>query len=359
MARSISAGNFLTLAAAPISAAPCTIACWFNPTSAATAGVLATVDDGTTGNEAFTIRKQATGLLSAQVMAGGASSVANTSASYSAGSWQHACAVFASATDRRVFLNGGSKGTNATSRTPGTLGKTNIGQTSAAGVQYAGDAAEVAIWNVALADGEVALLAAGRSPTVVQPAALVAYWRIPGNASPEPPTVGANSLSLSGSPGKAGSDPTVDNPMSLAVAALSSVSNAGAALSATTTIAAVSSFSASLDAIAAVVASAPVVGGRRIIMPDGQIRRARDDREFRALISQALSTIPEEEAQPEELPKRGPKPMLAKPVIRAVADSLKARTDAEIAWRDVLEEARRVRDQSDEEALITILAALA
>jgi hypothetical protein len=45
--------------------------------------------------------------------------------------------------------------------------------------------AEVGIWNAALTDAEVAILALGYSPDQVRPASLVEYWKLIGRNSPE------------------------------------------------------------------------------------------------------------------------------------------------------------------------------
>ena len=64
----------------------------------------------------------------AQSQGGGAIINTITTAGYTEDTWHHACAIFASATDRRVFIDGGSKGTNSTDVTPTGLNKTIIGR---------------------------------------------------------------------------------------------------------------------------------------------------------------------------------------------------------------------------------------
>lgn len=49
---------------------------------------------------------------------------------------------------------------------------------------FDGDIAEAAIWNVALSDAEIAMLAKGLSPLRVRPASLVSYVPMNGAASP-------------------------------------------------------------------------------------------------------------------------------------------------------------------------------
>jgi hypothetical protein len=102
----------------------------------------------------------------------------NTTSGYSASTWHHAAAVEASSTDRRVFIDGGSKATNTTACTVSSVDYTELGRRvrkSGAGT-LDGRIAEAAIYNAALSDANIAELATGASPSMVRPDALVAYW---------------------------------------------------------------------------------------------------------------------------------------------------------------------------------------
>lgn len=76
--------------------------------------------------------------------------VATTTSGYSANTWHHACALFVSATDRRVFIDGGSKGTDINSKSPSNLDVTTIGyvRASAGHHPFSGMIAEAAIWDL-------------------------------------------------------------------------------------------------------------------------------------------------------------------------------------------------------------------
>ena len=89
--------------------------------------------------------------------------------------WHHACGVFSATNARSVFFDGGNKGTDATEvgATDG-FSTVEIGRFSTS--YWSGMIAEAAIWNVALTDAEVAILAKGYSPLFVRPQSLVAYW---------------------------------------------------------------------------------------------------------------------------------------------------------------------------------------
>lgn len=199
MARSLSSGNNLSAAAGVVTAMPLSMACWFNPTSAATAGILMCQDEAVSG-DAYTIRKQAAGTLSCQSIAGGAAATATTSTSYTAGAWHHACAVFTSATSRTIYLNGGGVGTNATSKSPAAPTKTNLGFLTGPSVIYAGDLAVPAIWNAALTAADAAQLFSGASPLLIRPDVLVAYWPLIGRTSPEIDLVGGFAMTVTGTP---------------------------------------------------------------------------------------------------------------------------------------------------------------
>lgn len=92
--------------------------------------------------------------------------------------WHHACGVFASDTSRAAFIDGGDKGTDSTNIADPSADRTGIAciyKASIAGY-WSGRLAEVAVWNVALSDAEVALLARGTCPLFIQPENIVAYW---------------------------------------------------------------------------------------------------------------------------------------------------------------------------------------
>ena len=96
----------------------------------------------------------------------------------SAGQWCHAAAVFAGATSRSVYLNGGNKKTDTTqSSLLFTYNRLRIGaRANIWGPEYShGDIADVGIWSAALTDDEIAALAMGASPLLVRPTQLWFY----------------------------------------------------------------------------------------------------------------------------------------------------------------------------------------
>lgn len=174
----------------PGTAAPLTTACWFNSDDSATRQVLIDLADQTSNNNCFRLELRGDvggDPVRATIIAGGSSSNADTSVGYTANTWQHAAAVFTSATSRDVYLNAGSSGNDTANRTPSGVNKACVGGRGdfTGGSTMSGLIAEAAVWTAALDAAELAALAAGVSPVLVRPTALAAYWPIRGRYSPE------------------------------------------------------------------------------------------------------------------------------------------------------------------------------
>jgi len=105
-----------------------------------------------------------------------------TTNTWSAGAWHHLCGIFAASDSRRIVLNGdwANSGTSVVSRTPSGVNKTAVGVNCRSTLQWPmnGSIAEAAIWNVALNQAEVSILAKGYSPLFVRPQNLVEYWNL-------------------------------------------------------------------------------------------------------------------------------------------------------------------------------------
>lgn len=185
----------LSVASVPASAVPLSIACWFKTSDSTTGQTLVALSNGTAA-ERFGMFAQgavAGDPVRALTTHNPTNGIADSTTGYSTGSWQHACNVYASATDRRAFVNGGSKGTNATSLTPTGLNLTEIGR-HVSTLPMNGRIAEVAVWNVALSDADVAALAAGADPATFTPAP-VACWHLLADAND---SIGTRHLTVSG-----------------------------------------------------------------------------------------------------------------------------------------------------------------
>lgn len=181
------------------------MACWFNR-AATSNNAMISFGDSTGGvNDRITLFCGAPAAynLVFQVFSSGASDNATTSTGHTEGAWYHAAAVQTSSSSRAVFLNGGGKGTSSTSKTVGTLNRTNLGIRWSGGTRgsaYGGQLAEVGIWNTNLTDSEVAVLAAGYCPLFVRPSNLLGYWPLFARATNEEQWVGADAFVPGNSP---------------------------------------------------------------------------------------------------------------------------------------------------------------
>jgi hypothetical protein len=192
--------TFAEYAGAIVNAFPVTMSCWFYPAdNTTTQCLLGEMVAASTQNYVIVAAGAVAG-DPVQLWYNGSSRVASTNA-YSVNVWNHVCAIAASSTDRRMFLNN-VKATAVTTFTwPTTMTVTDIGRKGnlTAANFFNGLVAEAAIWNVALSDGEVAALAAGVRPVDIQPTALKAYWPLWGFASPEPDfTINNRSMTITG-----------------------------------------------------------------------------------------------------------------------------------------------------------------
>lgn len=207
MARSnnATAGNYLSNGAAVVTAAPLTMAAWFNPVNVTEDHILISCSRSSASDNWFFLAANgvtAGDPVGASTITGGTEAIATSSTSFAANTWQHACGVFTAANSRTAYLNGGGAGNNTTSLTPTGIDRTYVGRLTGFDGSLYGSmnaaVAEAAVWNVALAAAEVLQLAKGLSPLLVRPDSLVAYWPIYGRASPEPDYVGAFPLTING-----------------------------------------------------------------------------------------------------------------------------------------------------------------
>lgn len=172
--------EYLEVNSPPATAAPFSMACWFRSDSVALTQGLMSICDKDAANHIWGLRAAgATGGDPVQLsaLAGGAAASASTSSGYSANTWHHACGVETSSTSRAAFIDGGSKGTDTTSRSPAGADRISIAREGLSTPQLylSGDVAEAAVWNVALTDAEVASLGQGFSPLFIRPQSLVFY----------------------------------------------------------------------------------------------------------------------------------------------------------------------------------------
>ncbi len=168
--------QYLEIDQAIVADYPFTLACWFNVDSAASGQTLMAITDKDVGDQIHTFF-----LSSDQTVRYGVNdpawAVAITSTTWSLDTWHHACAVGAASNSRSVYLDGGGKATSMDTRDPSGMDRFSIGRNgdSTPSSYMSGATAEVAIWDVALTDAEVAILALKYSPLLVRPGDLVFY----------------------------------------------------------------------------------------------------------------------------------------------------------------------------------------
>jgi hypothetical protein len=158
----------------PVSAAPFTIAAWARISN-------------TSGNKGIVSLHSSTAQRFLLYMSGSTPSFfVNDSVTFtqpqagtaSANTWFHVAAVEAAANSHKVVFNGTTSQTLTGSRPPSGINGLVIGGDSANGNAsnfMTGQIAEVGIWNVALADAEIASLADGMTCDKVRPQSLVFY----------------------------------------------------------------------------------------------------------------------------------------------------------------------------------------
>lgn len=210
-----------TFAAASITIAPCTFACWWRPTTiGGTQSLVYATSSTATSNRIGLRMSGASGLIDAHYSSVATGGVISSSATgMTANTWGHAAAVFASATSRTAYRNGVAGTPETTSCTPSTI------DTMGVAAQYLnpswtgfcnGRIADIGIWNVALTVNEIAALARGVSPLRIRRLSLIAYLPLHGFASPEPDFIGARSLTLVNSPTRANHSPTISPILTMA-----------------------------------------------------------------------------------------------------------------------------------------------
>ena len=170
--------HFVT-ASTPVTAAPFTMAMWFYYSSEITSQEFAYIGDRDVATHYWVLSARSGRELRFTARAGGANNLTTTD-TFTLNTWNHACAVERSSTDRSVFLNGGGEITSSTSIVPATVDAVGLGARTVDTPSqfFDGRIAEVGIWNIGLAEFDVKRLAQGYSPPLVRPEHLVSYWSL-------------------------------------------------------------------------------------------------------------------------------------------------------------------------------------
>ena len=219
------AGNAFTAASAPFSIGTWTVAGWAYLDSAPASGcpcmvthqysashlpMVVGIADGTNG----TAGRWMTGHYRADI---GWYGLSDTVAAPT-GVWTHICGTEAGVATQ-FFRNGVNTNGGSFANAPaGTSFEFRVGRRwdseGTAAAHLDGRMAHIGIWNVVLSAAEVAALAAGVSPLRIRPSALVAYWPLWGNSSPEPDWAGGDQpLTMVGTVPASTQSPRVGAPL--------------------------------------------------------------------------------------------------------------------------------------------------
>lgn len=182
MARLFDDGDseYLEVDSAPVLTETLSMACWFNSDdTGANQGLVYIGDSGSTTHRFQLMIRGGTGgdPVIARARDPGADGEAATSSGYSANTWHSALATFTNDTSRAAYIDGANKGTDSTDVAVVGPDRISVGRAGDAspGDYMSGMIAEVAVWDVALTDGDALILAAGFSPLFIKPENLVFY----------------------------------------------------------------------------------------------------------------------------------------------------------------------------------------
>jgi len=164
---------------------PFTFATWLrSPTGSAGTGLISW-GAGTKAEDFHGLVINPSRGIRADSRAAGVKGQADTAATMSDARWYHAAASFISATERRAYLSGVRDTSSVEIPYVGSM--LAVGANAQNGLdastpttdftgRFVGDLAHAAVFNRALSDTEIAILAKGFTPEQVAPHALVAYW---------------------------------------------------------------------------------------------------------------------------------------------------------------------------------------
>lgn len=175
--------HYLRVAPAVRNALPITLSAWVKPDRSAT-GLFCAVsqsDEATANSYSSNSVYGLDGTVFARCrMGSGTNFDATTTDVAPTNTWVHIAAVFVSDISRTVYLNGGSKVTTTTdagtftanydSLTIGALRRTTVAD------YFKGKIHSASVWGSALTDAQIAQLALGADPTVVDSANLLGNW---------------------------------------------------------------------------------------------------------------------------------------------------------------------------------------
>ena len=148
------ASEYLESDAAPLTSAPATLTALFNSNDDTIFQVPACVVAKNSATDYFALLLAPNNDVAFSSRSSGGAPQADATTNYSASTWHHVAGVENSASNRSVFLDGGGKGTDATSSTPSGLDRVSVGRVgdSTPSAYFSGLLEEVRIASVARSD---------------------------------------------------------------------------------------------------------------------------------------------------------------------------------------------------------------
>ena len=155
----------VTIAVDPVDVAPLTMAAWVKmDTTTQVGGIWNIEGDAGASNAGFGLLI-VNGALWAYTQTTGVFDYAASTSTLNTTEWWHVCGVFRNSTDREIYINGTSEGTNTTNITPSTIDVDNacIGNRANTNTDqdFSGKIADVRVYNADIGETEIANLAAG------------------------------------------------------------------------------------------------------------------------------------------------------------------------------------------------------
>ena len=187
-----------------------TMACWIKLTDNVSSdmnvmGYSPTDDDSEGFNLILRSAPNRVGLL---LRDSGGSSHATSTATLVVGNWYHACVVNAATNSRFAYTNGASKGSNTSTKTVNGAASIYFG-TSGGNTRYLSNTyiAQPAVWDTALSENEILMLAKGLSPLKVKPTSLCFYAPYFGRDTSDIDIINGNILTILNSPESSTDEP--------------------------------------------------------------------------------------------------------------------------------------------------------
>ncbi len=167
--------DYLHLGSAPVSTYPCTFACWVRPTAARTAAIIWVGDAGATTNPFILYQRNIAGNMDYWAWAGGFS-WAISARKVVVGELVHVAAVFYSAVERYIFIDGVLEGSSIVNGAVAAGPRTRVARNPAGGNAFDGQIGEIGIWNATLFVLEIRSLFQGVPCQRVRGGNLQMFW---------------------------------------------------------------------------------------------------------------------------------------------------------------------------------------